>query len=72
MIATPTTGEVAVRVMRGQTILPDHDAQDTEGYAIKALATVDQLCGEVREEALRQTRVIMENIKRAQGGVGGG
>ena len=64
-VGTPTTGEISTRVSRGETIMVE-DASDMEGYAIEALRVVDNLCEEVRKEALRQVRAIMENVKRAQ------
>jgi hypothetical protein len=60
----------AVSVMRSQTVVTASGA-DMEGVAIEALRLVDALCGEAREEALRQTRVVMDNVIGQQRAVGG-
>ena len=55
--------EPAVAITRSETIVVD--SGDTEALTIEALRMIDRLCTEVRAEALRQTRVVMENVKAA-------
>jgi len=50
----------AVTVMRSQTVVTV--SGDIEGVAIEALRLVDALCVECREEALRQTKMVMDNV----------
>lgn len=53
-------GAPAVNVMASRTVVTS--SGDMEGVAIEALRLVNDLCAEVREEALRQTKVVMENV----------
>lgn len=55
----------AVAVSRSETIVVE--SQDRESVAIEALRMVDRLCTDVRAEALRQTRVVMEGEKAREG-----
>jgi hypothetical protein len=67
---TLVVGEVgapspAVQVLRSNTITVEI-GDDMEVYMLEALRMVDVMCTEVRTEALRQTRIIMENLKRQE------
>ena len=56
-------GPVTMRVTRAQTITVPVSG-DLEQYTIDAMRTVDELCQQVRAEALAQVKAIMERMKR--------